>query len=341
MLRFKFLTLVLAVVFVLSVLSACGTQQNPAAPAAADQKTAAATEQKKDAAKPADTQTSEKKFKIGVTYQNLQNEYIEKLKEFADAKAKEMGVDIIHQDGQGKAETQISQVENFLAQKVDAVILSPFDKDGCAPIVTMCNNAKVPIILMNSQVTNMDQATSFVGSDDVDAGTIAMTAVAEAVGGKGNITLIHGPMGHSAEISRTIGVKNVLKKYPDMKIVAEQPADWDRAKGMALAENWLQSKQQLVAIVGENDEMALGAMKAVEAAGKLKDIKIVGVDAVPDALQAVKDGKMLATVFQDAKGQAQTAVDLAVKAAKGEKLEKKYFIPFKLVNKDNIAEYLK
>lgn len=323
--KIRILAVLTAVVMVIGLFAACGTTA-PTAPA--DTKAAA----------PAPA--ADKKLKVGVTYQNLQNEFILNIQDALRAKAKEMDVELIEADGQGKAENQISQVENFIAQKVDAIILNPFDKDGDAPCVDKAVAAKIPIIVVNAEVSNLDKATGMVGSDDTDAGKIEMQYIADQLKGKGNIVIIHGPNGHSAEVGRTKGNKEILAKYPDIKVLAEQTANWDRAQAMALMENWMQGGKEINAVVGQNDEMALGALKAVQAKNK-KDILVIGIDAIPDALKAVGDGTLAATVFQDARGQGAGAVEVAVKAAKGEKVEKKTYIPFQLVTKDNLSKFKK
>jgi inositol transport system substrate-binding protein len=282
-----------------------------------------------------------KEYRIGITYQNLQNEFIIYIQEGVKAKAKELGVKLVENDGQGKAETQISQVENFIAQKVDAIILNPFDKEGCAPAVDKVVAAKIPLIVVNAQVVNLDKANCYVGSDDIDAGKIEMQFIADKLKGKGNIVIIHGPNGHSAEVQRTIGNKEVLKKYPNIQVLFEQTANWDRAQAMALMENWIQAGKTINAVVGQNDEMALGAYKAIESAKKEKEIPVIGIDAIPDALKSVEQSKMAATVFQDAKGQGAGSVEMAVKILKGEKVPKNYFIPFQLVTKENLSKFKK
>jgi len=284
---------------------------------------------------------AQKKFTIGMTYQNLQNEFIVYIQQGARAKAAELGVTFIESDGQGKAENQISQVENFIARKVDAIILNPFDKEGCAPAVDKAVAAGIPLIVVNAQVVNMDKANIYIGSDDIDAGKIEMQYIADLLKGKGNIVIIHGPNGHSAEVQRTIGNKEILKKYPGITVLFEQTANWDRAQAMSLMENWLQTGKTINAVVAQNDEMALGAYKAIEAAGKQNSIPVIGIDAIPDALQSVKNGKMVATVFQDAKGQGAGAVEFAVKILKGDNVPKSYFIPFVLVTKANLSKFLK
>jgi inositol transport system substrate-binding protein len=281
------------------------------------------------------------RLKVGITYQNLQNEFILGIQDAARAKAKALGIDLIEADGQGNAESQITQVENFISQKVNAIVLNPFDKDGCAVAVVKANAAKIPIIVVNAQVSNLDKALAYVGSDDFEAGQIEMQFLATQLKGTGNLVIIHGPNGHSAEVARTQGNKQILAKNPNMKVLFEQTANWDRAQAMALMENWLQSGKKIDAVCAQNDEMALGAYKAIEAAHKEKDILVVGIDAIADGLKAVGDGKLAATVFQDSKGQGALAVDLAVKAIKHQKVAHINYIPFQLVTKSNLAKFKK
>ncbi len=321
----KGLALITALILVVA-LAGCAQPATPAPAAPAP------------AAPAAPAPAADEKVTIGITYQNLTNEFILLIADAVEAKAAELGVELIALDGQGNAETQISQVEGFIAQGVDAIILNPFDENGCVPAVNKANEAGIPIIDVNGLVANVDECTSYVGSDSVESGRIAMRAMAEALGGKGNIVVIHGPTGHSAEIDRQEGILDVLKDFPDIKIVAEAPADWDRAKGMSLMENWMQTGEEINGVVGHNDEMAIGALKAIQAAGKT-DIKVIGIDAIADALTAVENGEMIGTVFQDAAGQGAGSVEVAYKAAKGETVDKEYMIPYILVTKENLAEY--
>jgi inositol transport system substrate-binding protein len=278
---------------------------------------------------------------IGITYQNLQNEFIINIQDAARAEAKKLDVDLIEADGQGQAESQISQAQNFIARGVDAIILSPYDKEGSAHVVDLAIQAHKPVVVVNSMVANVDKANAFVGSEDSEAGRIATQRVMDVLQGKGNIAVIHGPNGHSAEAARTEGIKQVLAKYPDAKIVVEQTANWDRTQALNLMENWIASGQKIDAVIAQNDEMALGAEKAIEAAGKQKDIVVIGIDGIPDAQKAVADGRMIGTVFQDAKGQGTQAVDLAVALVKGQQVKHDNYIPFQLVTKDNLANFQK
>lgn len=284
-------------------------------------------------------QDSEGKLVIGVTYQNLQNEFILNIQDGIRAKASELGIKLIEQDGQGSAEKQISQVENFIIQGVDAIILNPFDKDGCAPAVNKIVDAGIPVIVVNAMVSNIEKADAYVGSEDIIAGEMEAQYVVDLLEGKGNVVIIHGPNGHSAEIQRTIGNKNILSKYPDIKILAEQTANWSRIEALTLVENWLTSGMALNAVLAQNDEMALGAYKAIEAAGKQNEILVIGIDAIPDALRSVENGELVATVFQDAKGQGSGAVEMAQKRIMGQDIPKLINIPFILVTKENLSNF--
>jgi inositol transport system substrate-binding protein len=274
---------------------------------------------------------------IAITYQNLQNEFIVNIQDAVRAEAKKQGVDLIEADGQGKAENQIAQTQDFIARRANAIILSPFDREGSAQVVDLANQSHTPIVVVNSQVVNIAKADAFAGSEDPEAGRIAAQRIMDLLHGKGNIAVIHGPNGHSAEIGRTEGIRQVIAKYPDAKIVAEQTANWDRVQALNLMENWLASGKQIDAVIGQNDEMALGAEKAIEAAGKQGQILVIG--GIPDARKAVADGRLVGTVFQDAKSQGTEAVDLAIQLAKGRPVKHDNYIPFQLITKDNLDKF--
>ncbi|MEJ7766560.1 MAG: sugar ABC transporter substrate-binding protein [Chitinophagaceae bacterium] len=284
---------------------------------------------------------AKKNLVIGVSYQNLQNEFIINIQDAVRKRAKELNVDLVELDAQGKSENQIAQLENLIALDVDAIILNPCDKEGSAPAVDIAVRDKKPIIIVNSTVTNLGKANAFVGSEDAEAGRIATKHILGILNGKGNIAVMHGFNGHSAEVQRSEGIREVMKKYPEAKIIVEQTANWDRAQAMALMENWLSSPRKIDAVIAQNDEMALGAFKAIEAAGKQKEIIVIGIDAIQDALRSVGGNKMSATVFQDASGQGSVAVELAKKIAQGEKITHTYYIPFQLVTKKNLHDFIK
>lgn len=287
--------------------------------------------------------TSQKsdKVKIGVTLMDFSTEFGIGLKDYMTAKADAMGdVELTVVDAGGDAAKQLQQVETFISQKVDAIIMQPQEQEACSPAIDKAKAAGIPIINCNSlTVTEPD---AYVGSNDSESAEIAMTYIAEQLGGKGNVLMMHGHPGQTAEVKRTEGAMDILAQNPDMTLLDEQTADWDRAEAMTLMENWIQAYgDQINAVFCQNDEMALGALNALVQAGKKDNVLVVGVDAIDDALQSVKDGKMDATVYQDCKGQAEGAIEAAYKLAKGESVEKEILIPFILVTTENVDEYLK
>ena len=283
---------------------------------------------------------SDKKLVIGSTMLSMQNEFVVNVSDEMEAKAKELGVELITVDAERSALKQVEQVESFIAQGVDAIVMNPCEVEASSPAVKLALDAKIPIINVNSETST--RPTAFVGSDDTESARIAMNYIVKKLNGKGNIIMMHGYMGQAAQIKRDKGAKEILKANPGLKLLAEQSGEWDRAKAMSLTENWIQSfGTQINAIFAQNDEMGLGVVKALEAAGLKNKIIVVSIDAIPDALQAVKKGTLDATVYQNAKEQGGKAIETAVKAAKGESFEKEVLIPFQLVTKENLGEFLK
>ena len=287
--------------------------------------------------------TSQKsdKVKIGVTLMDFSTEFGIGLKDYMTAKADAMGdVELTVVDAGGDAAKQLQQVETFISQKVDAIIMQPQEQEACSPAIDKAKAAGIPIINCNS--LTITEPDAYVGSNDSESAEIAMTYIAEQLGGKGNVLMMHGHPGQTAEVKRTEGAMDILAQNPDMTLLDEQTADWDRAEAMTLMENWIQAYgDQINAVFCQNDEMVLGALNALVQAGKKDNVLVVGVDAIDDALQSVKDGKMDATVYQDCKGQAEGAIEAAYKLAKGESVEKEILIPFILVTTENVDEYLK
>jgi inositol transport system substrate-binding protein len=276
---------------------------------------------------------------IGVTLLNLSSEFIVMIDQAMREAAEEAGVRLIVNDAQRSAERQIQQTESFVAQRVDAIILNPCEVEASSPAVDRAHAAGIPIVNVNSETRSAP--TAFVGSRDEESGRLAMEYIAERLGGKGGVAMMQGYMGQAAQIKREAGAREVLARNPGLRLLAEQTAEWDRAKAMTLMENWIQSHGEAIrAVFAQNDEMAMGALLAIERAGLKDKIVVVGVDAIADGLQAVQAGRLDATVFQDAAGQGRTAVQTAVKILRNEPFEQEVFIPFQLVTKDNVAEFL-
>jgi len=285
-----------------------------------------------------DKTSDSKPLVIGVSVMNMANEYIVSLNDAMSAEAKKSGVQLIVNDAQRSAEKQVAQVENFVAQKVDAIILNPCEVEASSPAVDKALAAGIPIVNVNSETQS--KPTAFVGSRDEESARLAMEYIAGRLKGKGEIVMMHGYMGQAAQLKRDRGAREVLAKYPGLHLLAEQTAEWDRAKAVALMENWLQTNgDKISAVFAQNDEMAMGALLAIEQAKKKDRIIVVGVDAIGDALQAVRTGRLDATVFQDAAGQGRIAVQLAARLARKQPVEQETYIPFQLVNKENVERF--
>ncbi len=281
-----------------------------------------------------------KPYVVGVSLLNLSNEFIVMLNRAMTSKAAELNVQLMVTDAQRSPERQIQQVESFISLKVDAVILNPCELEASSPAVDKARAAGIPIVNVNSETRS--EPTAFVGSRDEESARLAMEYIAKRLEGKGNLVMMHGFMGQAAQIKRAQGAREVLSRYPGLKLIADQTAEWDRARAITLMENWIQSYgNRIQAVFAQNDEMGMGALVALEQAGIKNKVVVTSVDAIADALQAVKAGRLDATVFQDAAGQGSAAVETAIRIVKGEKYEKQLFIPFRLVTADNVDPFLK
>lgn len=267
------------------------------------------------------------------------NTFWAKLTENAVAKAKEMGITLDTFNAGNEVNEQIAQLESAMSNNYDAIIIGAVDSAGLKETCQQVMDAGIPLVTCNLKVD--DEAYDvYVGSEDYDAGFIQGSWIAEATDGECNVGVLYVPIGCSAEIGRTAGLKaSLFEKYDTAKIVAEDDGKAMIDEGMRITEDWLQSHSEITVIAAENDQMALGAMQACQSAGR-DDILICGVDADQEAVQAIIDGSMAMTVFQNSKDQAQTAVEVAVGLAKGKTYDKEVIIPFEEVNKDNAEDYL-
>ena len=280
--------------------------------------------------------------RIGVAMTSFDDIFQTSLRKQVEARAREIpGVSLQFEDGRNDVVRQLTQVQSFISQKVDAIIVTPVDTSATRKITQAAVAAKIPLIYMNMKPDepNLPAGVATVTSNEVQAGMLQMEFLAKRLGGKGNVAVVMGDLAHSASIARTKGVHEVLKQYPGMKVVEEQSALWQRDKAMDLMSNWLISGTRIDAVVANNDEMAIGAAMALAQAGKKGVVPVGGTDGTDQGLAAVKSGLLAVSVLQDAKGQAHGAVDAAVHMAKGEKVEN-LVLPFKLITKDNIGEFL-
>lgn len=275
---------------------------------------------------------------VGCTLQNMSEEFMAMLKGAMEIQLEAYDdVDLIINDGEGKPDKQSSQLDSFVAQGVDAVIICPTDANALTPAVESVVKAGIPVVACSADVAdNVGQV--WVGSENENGGEIEAGFVVDSLGGKGNIAILRGPLGHFAEQGRFAGYEKVLKNHPGIKVVYDQTANWQRDQAMTQVENLLTSGNHIDAILCQNDGMALGALEAVKAAGQKDRILIAGIDAIKDALDSIQAGELDATCFQDAIGQGKGALDMAIRAARGEKIQRTN-IPFELVTKDNVLSY--
>jgi putative xylitol transport system substrate-binding protein len=303
---------------------------------------------------------ADKKLKIGATTYGLNAEFMQiwsaALKQHPAVKSGM--VDLTVFDGRYDALVQQEQFNTMITQKFDAIIFVPMDVEAGAAAVQAAHDAGIPVVGSNARV-NSDLLTSYVGSNDVEAGELEAKSVLDKMGCKGNVVILEGPIGQSGQIQRLEGNQKALKACPDVKVLEMQTANWSRAEAQTLMENWLTAHPgQINGVIGQNDEMALGAIEAIKAANlKVSDFAIAGVDGVTDAINAVKRGEM-ASILQDANAQAQGALDIAIKAVDkdyqprspiwkqypdmkwGEGSDKTYLVPWTPVTKDNADKLL-
>lgn len=225
-------------------------------------------------------------------------------------------VDLTVFDGRYDALVQQDQFETMITEGYDAIIFVPIDIEAGAAAVKAAAAAGIPVFGSNTRV-NSNQLTAYVGSDDVRSGYLEAKSVLDKIGCKGNVVIIEGPIGQSAQIQRLEGNKKALAECPDVHVIEDKTANWSRAEAQTLMENWLTAHgHDIKGVIGQNDEMALGAIEAIKSQGmKVNDFAIAGIDGVTDALRAVKAGEMT-SILQDGFAQAQGAVDLAVAAVK-------------------------
>lgn len=281
------------------------------------------------------------KIKIGVAIQGLGSQFMTYVVAGMYEEVKDNpNVELLVVYADSRADKQVSQVETFVAQEVDAIILNPVDKVASSPCVDAANKAGIPIITVNTQTENQDSVLAFSGSDDIEAGRLQMEYLAKQVGYKGNAVIIHGSMGHDAQINRRIGYLEIINKYPDLNLLYEQSADWLTDKAQLIMENWLQMGEPIAIVATNCDTMAIGAQNAIDAVGKTGKILVGGMDAIPDVMNSIEIGGISCTLWQDGIGQGREAVKIALAALNGESVEDVY-IPFEVVQKGNLEEFKK
>jgi len=312
----------LALAFSLVLLVGCGSEnrQTPQMP-------------QKDETKP---------LKVTLILKNLTNPMWLAVKEGAEVAAKEHGVDltVLAPLKADNNEEQIRQVEDSITKKTDAIVLIPSDSKGIIPAVEKANAAGIPIINVNTKVGGGSTKT-FIAVENYDAAAKVAEAIVNRLDKKGNIIILEGKAGAQSAIDLKQGAEDVFKEYENIKIVASQTANWNRAEAMQVTQNLLQAHPDVDAVFASNDEMAMGAVEAIDQAGLTGKIIIAGLDANKDAQQAIKEGKMTLTCDKRGYEQGYVGVETAVKFLKDEPIDDRIVIDTMIVDESNVDKYLK
>ncbi|TKT82554.1 sugar ABC transporter substrate-binding protein [Aquamicrobium sp. LC103] len=259
-------------------------------------------------------------------------------------------VELQVEDAQNDVGRQLNQIQNFIASGVDAIVVNPVDTDATVAMTKAAADAGVPLVFVNREPVNVDdlpENQAYVASNEQESGTLETQEICRLLKEKGKgesakIVVMMGELSNQAARMRTKDIHDVIatEECSFMEIVEEQTANWQRTQAADLMTNWLSAGLEFDALVSNNDEMAIGAIQAMKAAGKnMDEVLVGGVDATQDALAAMAAGDLDVTVFQDAAGQGKGAVDAALKLARGEEVDKKVYIPFQLVTPENMDEF--
>lgn len=289
---------------------------------------------------------------IGVSMALFDDNFLTVLRNGIQELADDMdNVDLQIEDAQNDVARQLDQINNFVASGVDAIIVNPVDTSATQAMTAAAESAGVPLVYVNREPVNVDTLPdnqAFVASNEIESGTLEAFEICKILRSQGKAGgakayLMMGELSNQAAVQRTKDVHDILGT--DMcnfiSLIDEQTANWSREQATSLMTNWLSSGEEFDAVFANNDEMAIGAIQAMKAAGLDMEVIVVGgVDATQDALAAMQAGDLDVTVFQNAAGQGSGALDAALKLARGEEVEQKVYIPFELVTPANIDNYL-
>jgi inositol transport system substrate-binding protein len=292
----------------------------------------------------ASTVVAAAKLKMGVTIEDFNDVFMRYALDQLTDEAKKSNVDIISADGKRDPNEQIKQVENFITRGVDAILIHVIDQTIAPRITRLCLDAKVPLVYFNRKPEDSALAAGkvvAVASPEEVAGSLEAEFVAKKLGGKGNVAILMGSMGTAPQIGRTKGSKDVIAKYPGMKVVREQTANFSRPDALTVVENWLASGEKIDAIIANNDEMAIGAVLVLEEKKIKNKVVVTGVDATSDAMKFIADKRLDMTVFQNGGAQGRGAVQTALKLINKQSVPVFTAIPFEPVTFENYKKYMK
>lgn len=278
---------------------------------------------------------TKKKYVIGLAMNTQTNPFFVDVKDGVQKAADELGVELYITDAQDDPAVQMKDVENLITKKPDCIIIDTCDSDAIVSSIEDCNKAGIPVLTMDREASGGD-VVSHIGYDAIKSGKLAGQYLADTLGGKGNIVELQGIMGTNVAQNRSKGFNEIISQHPDMKIVACQVADFDRAKGMSVMENILQANDHIDGLYAANDEMLLGALEAIEAAGRLDEITMIGCDAIDDTIEAIKAGKVEATIAEPPFFLGKAILKTAYDYLDGKNVEKYVILDNELVTSENV-----
>ena len=342
--RRKVVATVLAMTMVCAFAVGCGSNSAaPAAPAASSSAAEEEAEEEAEAEAEAEAETEEEeassggeiKYVVGLAMNTQTNPFFVDVKDGCQKAADELGIELHITDAQDDPNIQMKDVENLITKKPDAIIIDTCDSDAIVSSIEACNEAGIPVLTMDREA-NGGEVVSHIGYDAIKSGRMAGQYLVDTLGGKGKIVELQGIMGTNVAQNRSQGFNEIMKDNPDMEIVACQVADFDRAKGMSVMENILQANPEIDGLYAANDEMLLGALEAMDAAGRTDDIVKIGCDAIDDTIEAMKAGKVEATIAEPPFFLGKAIVQAAYDYLEGEEIESYVILDNELVTQDNV-----
>jgi ribose transport system substrate-binding protein len=275
--------------------------------------------------------------RIGLSVSTLNNPFFVTLRDGAQSAADEAGAELIVSDAQNDTAQQQDDIQNFVTQQVNVILVNPVDSDAVVPAIEAANQANIPVIALDRGASGGELATT-IASDNVQGGNLAGEELIRLVG-SGSVAQLEGTPGADPARDRGQGFQDAIDAQSAVEVVASQSANFDRAEGLNVAENILQANPDIAGIFAQNDEMALGAVQALgDSVGD--EVKIVGFDAIEDALSAIQDGTINATVAQQPAEIGSLGVENAIRVINGESVEENIPVEVQLVTPENVSEFL-
>lgn len=276
-------------------------------------------------------------MKVGLAVNTLNNPFFVDLKDGAEKQAEEEGIELIVIDSQGDPGKQMSDVENLLQQNIDLLILNPVDSDAAGQASLISNDQNVPVITVDREASDGEIVTH-VGYNALKSGEIAATYLDEELDSKGKIVEVQGVLGTNVGRDRSKGFNEYVDGVDGLEIIASQSANFDRGEALSVMEDILQANSEIDAVYAANDEMVMGVLSAIESANRLDDITVIGTDAIDPALEAIREGRLDATIAEPPFFLGSEAVEAAVKTLSGEEVEENIILENTLVTEENVDE---